>query len=137
MRQVAESKKQTMTNKWIALGIEEATQPCGRCGKRHLARLVALEHEDSGEIVRVGTTCAAKLLGSRQAASATFSRANILQSLIDKLRADGIERTKEWSRLRGYGFVIKKIHPHRNIWRVATGEESLIVTDEIVRPDTL
>ena len=136
MRQVNESSG-TMTTKWTALGIDEATQPCGRCGKQHLARLVVLEHSETGEIVRVGTTCAARLLGSRQAASEAFGRADLLQSLIDKLRADGLERAKEWSRLRGYGFGIRKIHPHRNIWRVATGEASLIVTDEIVRPDTL
>ena len=124
---------------WTPLGTEDTQSgTCGRCGKPHLRRLVVLENTDSGEIVRVGTTCAGKLIGDRRVASQAVSQADTIQEIVDRLREIGIESTKEWKRLRGIGADIRKIgNPKINVWSIDYAGQRLIVTDTVVRRDIL
>ena len=123
---------------WNPLGAtDEQPLTCGRCGKDHLQRLVVLENED-GEQIRVGTTCAAKLIGDSRTAKKTVDTADLLQRIVDKLRSSGLADTKEWTRINGIGCSIKKIgNPARNIYRVWFDGRPLIVTDTLIRTDTM
>ena len=125
---------------WKPIGTaDEQVATCGRCGKTDLAVLIVLEHERTGEVVRVGTTCARRLIGGRRATERTVDHAKRLQRIVDILRSDGLDAAKEWTRVRGIGCDIRRIgDPRRTVWRVYLGDESpVIVTESIVRPDTL
>lgn len=47
------------------VGIDDEVTTCEHCGKPNLKCTVAMEHEDTGEIVRYGRDCAARALQSR------------------------------------------------------------------------
>ena len=124
---------------WKPLGtVDEQNGTCGRCGKPHLQRLVVLENDETNEIVRVGTTCAGHLIGDSRKAAETIQQAKLIDQVIQRLRQRGIDYTKEWMRLRGVGFVIRRVgNPNRNIWQIDGCGRSLIVTDSIVRANAL
>ena len=125
---------------WKPLGTtDEQGSTCGRCGKTDLQVLVVLQHDETGEVVRVGTTCARRLIGNPKSGERTVDTAKRLQRIIDILRSDGLAEAKEWTRVRGIGCDLRRIgDPRRNIWRVRLGDEPpFIVTDTVVRRDLL
>ena len=137
----AAGKVTTMTttkSHWIPLGITDEQSVCDQCGKQHLKRVVVLQHDETFEQRRVGTTCAGHLIGDRRIAEQTISSAEWLQRVVDKLRADGIAAAKEWAGVRGLGtHIIKVGNPNRDIWQVTVnGCPTMIVTDQIIRRKT-
>lgn len=48
------------------IGITDETTVCETCGKTNLKKVVVLENLDTGEIVRYGTDCAAKAMGTKK-----------------------------------------------------------------------
>ena len=49
-------------NSYTIKGIISAERPCECCGNRHLEKNVVLQHNETGELKYVGTTCASYLL---------------------------------------------------------------------------
>ena len=119
---------------WILLGTtDEEPLTCGQCGKPHLKRLVALQHHETGEERRVGTTCATRLLGPL--AGSRVDAAIRIQDVVDRLRKDGTERTLDWSRRLGLGCSIREFGPPGKPkgWRLSLyGEAPLRVTHTAV-----
>lgn len=80
------------------LGITDESDSCDCCGKTGLKRVVGLEHIDSGEVVRYGTSCAARALGTRYAdreLKAAAKAANVTLARIAYFveRAEALEAT--------------------------------------------
>ena len=137
LNRAAAGKVTTMTitaSHWTPLGITDEQSVCDQCGKQHLKRVVVLEHNESHEIRRVGTTCAGHMLGGRMIADKVIGRATMLQQIVDILRKDGLEAAKDWTLVRGIGVDIYKTgHPQRNIWIVHLSQQPrMLVTDHCV-----
>lgn len=73
-----------MKTTYRILGKEEATHGCEHCNKPDIRTHVVLEPTAGGGLLRVGTTCAARLTGRR--AASIRKEADGIQGAIDRER---------------------------------------------------
>jgi hypothetical protein len=99
---------------WRVIGVSDDVTECGLCGRTDLARTIALLATDgTGDVVHVGSDCAARALGwtvrdvERSARAAVRARAAEDARVRHAAMAEESARFLEWVRAR-YGVSVSE-----------------------------
>lgn len=97
---------QTTAATFKILGITDDTTVCEHCGKKNLKRVVVLENITTGEIVRMGTDCAARAMKTKKSnVDIEFDLIAMIQRWLKA--GHSIEIVRKGLSNRGYGNDIR------------------------------
>jgi hypothetical protein len=84
-------------NKYELLAVEEIEMTCECCKKQHIGKAYTFRNCDTLDIIRVGSTCASKLIGKKTVETLKAAKRNQItekyQAIISKAHKDAYNGT--------------------------------------------